>query len=80
MKSVKINEYPEQTKPVRGEFIIRTGYICPIEGDENKCKLYLVTSFDIKMSAPIVLLRSLGNDGQKKWAEQLIQNINDHEK
>ena len=80
MKSVKINEYPEKTKPVRGEFIIRTGYICPIEGDENKCKLYLVTSFDIKMSAPIVLLRSLGSDGQKKWAEQLIQNVNDHEK
>lgn len=80
MKSVKINEYPEQTKPVRGEFIIRTGYICPIEGDENKCKLYLVTSFDIKMSAPIVLLRNLGSDGQKKWSEKLIQNINDHEK
>ena len=74
-------EYPEKSKPVRAKFIIRTGYICPFldEKEGEKCKLYLATCFDMKMNFGISMMKSKGSDGQRKWVEDFIKNINKHE-
>ena len=81
IKSVENSEYPEKSKPVRAKFIIRTGYICPFfdEKEGEKCKLYLATCFDMKMNFGISMMKSKGSDGQRKWVEDFIKNINKHE-
>ena len=81
MKSVKNDDYPEKVKPIRGNFIIRAGYICPYnEGeDEEKCRLCLITCFDMKLRFPLPLVRNLSLNEQRIWAEDLIKNINKHE-
>ena len=81
MKSVKNDDYPEKVKPIRGNFIIRAGYISPYnEGeDEEKCRLCLITCFDMKLKFPLPLVRNLSLNEQRIWAEDLIKNINKHE-
>ena len=81
MKSVKNEDYPEKVKPIRGNFIIRAGYISPYnEGeDEEKCRLCLITCFDMKLKFPLPLVRNLSLNEQRIWAEDLIKNINKHE-
>ena len=81
MKSVKNDDYPEKVKPIRGNFIIRAGYICPYNDEENeeKCRLCLITCFDMKLRFPLPLVRNLSLNEQRIWAEDLIKNINKHE-
>ena len=81
MKSVKNDDYPEKVKPIRGNFIIRAGYICPYNDEENeeKCRLCLITCFDMKLRFPLPLVRNISLNEQRIWAEDLIKNINKHE-
>ena len=81
MKSVKIEDYPEKAKPVRGNFIIRAGYICPYNDgeDEEKCKFSFITCFDMKLRFPLSLVKNESIKEQRIWAEDLIKNINKYE-
>ena len=81
MKSVKIEGYPEKSKPIRGNFIIRAGYICPYNDgeEEEKCKFSFVTCFDMKLTFPLALIKNESIKEQRIWAEDLIKNINKHE-
>jgi len=81
MKSIENKEYPEKQNPIRGKFIIRTGYICPYKDEEGKkCKLYLATCIDMKMNFGSSMIIKKASDGQRQWVEELIKNINKHEK
>jgi len=81
LKSIENSEYPPKQKPVRGKFINRAAYICPYMDEEReKCKLYLASCFDMKMSFGVSMMKSKGSEGQGKWVEELIKNINKHEK
>ncbi len=81
LKSIDNSEYPPKQKPVRGKFINRAAYICPYMDEEReKCKLYLASCFDMKMSFGVSMMKSKGSEGQGKWVEELIKNINKHEK
>ena len=81
LKSIENSEYPPKQKPVRGKFINRATYICPYMDEEReKCKLYLASCFDMKMSFGVSMMKSKGSEGQGKWVEELIKNINKHEK
>ena len=81
MKSVNIEDYPEKAKPVRGNFIIRAGYISPYNDAENeeKCKFSFITCFDMKLQFPLQLIKNESIKEQRIWAEDLIKNINKHE-
>ena len=81
LKSIENSEYPPKQKPVRGKFINRAAYICPYMDEEReKCKLYLASCFDMKMNFGVSMMKSKGSEGQGKWVEELIKNINKHEK
>ena len=81
MKSIENEEYPEKQNPIRGKIIIRTGYICPYKDEEGeKCKLYLATCIDMKMNFGSSMIIKKASDGQRQWVEELIKNINKHEK
>ena len=81
MKSIENKDYPKKQNPIRGKFIIRTGYICPHDdGEGEKCKLYLVTCIDMKMNFGSSMVIKKASDGQRQWVVNLIQNINKHEK
>ena len=82
LKSVKNEAFPEQKNPVRGNFIIRAAYICPYndgEGEE-KCKFSFVTCFDMKLNYPFIMITNRACEEQRIWAENLIENINKHER
>ena len=81
MKSVNIEDYPEKAKPVRGNFIIRAGYISPYNDAENeeKCKFSFITCFDMKLQFPLQLIKNESIKEQRIWAEDLIKNIKKHE-
>lgn len=81
MKSIENEDYPEKQNPIRGKFIIRTGYICPYDdGEGEKCKLYLATCIDMKMNFGSSMVIKKASDGQRQWVVNLIKNINKHEK
>ena len=77
IKSIEHPDYPPKDKPVRGKFTNRSAYICPYE--DGKSKFYLATCFDMKMNISVSIIKNKGSEGQRKWLEDLIQNIKKHE-
>ena len=77
IKSIENSEYPPKDKPVRGLFINRAAYICPI--DNGQSKLYLSTCFDMKMNVSPSMMKQKGSEGQGQWVHKFIENIKKHE-
>jgi hypothetical protein len=73
LHSIEHPEYPPKEKPVRATFENRGEYVKPI--DANKCKLYFVSKFDMKLSAPISMMEGKGSEGQEKWVKEFIKQI-----
>lgn len=69
--SIEHPDYPEKEKPVRAIFNNRGEYIKPI--DANSCKLYFVSKFDMKLSAPASMMEGKGSEGQEKWIKEFIK-------
>ena len=77
IKSIEHPDYPAKDKPVRAEFKNRSAYICPLNDEE--CKFYLVTFFDMKLNVGVSLMKNKGSEGQGKWIDKLVENIKKHE-
>lgn len=71
------SEYPPKDKPVRGIFVNRAAYICPI--DDGHSKFYLYTCFDMKMNVGVSMMKQKGSEGQGQWVDKFINNIKKHE-
>ena len=72
LKSIEHPDYPEKEKPVRAIYENRGEYVKPI--NDNQCKLYLITKFDMKMNAPISMMEGKGSEGQAKWVKEFISH------
>ena len=72
LKSKEHPDYPEKEKPVRAIYENRGEYVKPI--NDNQCKLYLITKFDMKMNAPISMMEGKGSEGQAKWVKEFISH------
>ena len=72
LKSIEHPDYPEKEKPVRALYENRGEYVKPI--NDNQCKLYLITKFDMKMNAPISMMEGKGSEGQAKWVKEFISH------
>ena len=69
--SIEHPDYPPKEKPVRAEIENSGNFVKPIS--ENKCKLYLYSKFNMKLSAPTSMMESKGSEGQEKWVKQFIK-------
>ena len=69
--SIEHPDYPPKEKPVRASFDNRGEYVKPI--DSNKCKLYLATKFDMKLSIAASMMEGKGSEGQEKWVKEFIK-------
>ena len=72
LKSIEHPDFPAKKKPVRAIYENRGEYIKPI--NDNQCKLYLITKFDMKLSAPISMMEGKGSEGQAKWVKEFIKH------
>ena len=70
--SIEHPDYPPKEKPVRASFDNRGEYVKPI--DANKCKLYLATKFDMKISIGASMMEGKGSEGQEKWVKEFIKH------
>ena len=64
-------DYPPKEKPVRASMEHRGEYVKPI--DANRCKLYFVTKFDMKLSVSASMMEGKGSEGQEKWIKEFIK-------
>ena len=71
-KSIQHPDFPPKEKPVRADFENRGEYVKPI--GNNKCKLYIGTKFDMKLSAPTSMMEGKGSEGQAKWVKEFIKH------
>ena len=69
--SIEHPDYPAKEKPVRAIFENTGNFVKPIEG--NKCKLYMWSKFNMKLSAPTSMMESKGSEGQEKWVKKFIK-------
>ena len=71
--STENSQYPKKSKPVRGEYKNRSGYIKPL-GD-NQCQLNVVTAMDVKMSLGVSTMSKNGAEMQEKWVKNLRKQL-----
>ena len=69
MHSIENSEYPAKSKPVRGTYVNRSGYVKPL-GD-NQCKINVVTCMDIKLSVGVDRMSKSGAEMQEDWIKAL---------
>ena len=69
--SIEHPDYPPKEKPVRAIFENRGNYVEPL--DENKCKFYLASKFDMKMSVGASMMEGKGSEGQLKWFKEFVK-------
>ena len=72
LKSIEHPDFPAKKKPVRAEYENRGEYVKPI--NENQCKLYMATKFNMKVSAPVSMMEGKGSDSQAKWVKEFISH------
>ena len=72
LKSIEHPDFPAKKKPVRAEYENRGEYVKPI--NENQCKLYMATKFNLKVSAPVSMMEGKGSDSQAKWVKEFISH------
>ena len=72
LKSIEHPDFPAKEKPVRAIYENRGEYIKPI--NDNQCKFYAITKFDMKLSAPVSMMESKGSEGQCKWVKEFIKH------
>ena len=70
LKSIEHPDFPPKDKPVRAVYENRGEYVKPV--NDNQCKLYIITKFDMKLSAPISMMEGKGSEGQAKWVKEFI--------
>ena len=61
----------KKEKPVRATFENRGNYVEPL--DEYKCKFYLASKFDMKMSVGASMMEGKGSEGQLKWFKEFVK-------
>ena len=66
-------DFPPKEKPVRAEMENRGEYVKPI--DANKCKLYFVSKFDMKLYVAASMMEGKGAEGQEKWIKEFIKQL-----
>ena len=69
--SIEHPDYPPKEKPVRALFENRGEYVKPI--DDNRCKLYICTKFNMKLSVAASMMEGKGSEGQEKWVKEFIK-------
>lgn len=69
--SITHPDFPPKEKPVRADFENRGEYVKPI--DATKCKLFICSKFDMKLSAPASMMEGKGSEGQAKWVKEFIK-------
>ena len=69
--SIEHPAYPPKEKPVRAEFENRGEFIKPI--DNSKCKLYICSKFNMKLSVAASMMEVKGSEGQEKWVKEFIK-------
>ena len=72
LKSIEHPDFPAKKKPVRAEYENRGEYVKPI--NENQCKLYMATKFNMKVNAPVSMMEGKGSDSQAKWVKEFISH------
>ena len=72
LKSIEHPDFPAKKKPVRAEYENRGEYVKPI--NENQCRLYMATKFNMKVSAPVSMMEGKGSDSQAKWVKEFISH------
>ena len=65
--------YPPTKNPVRATCEIRSDYIKPI--DNNKCQMFYVSKFNMKVSAPLSMMERKGSSGQQNFVEKITKQI-----
>ena len=73
LHSIEHPDFPAKEKPVRAIFQNRGDYVKPI--DANKCKFYITSKFDMKLSAPVSMMEGKGSEGQEKWIKEFIKQL-----
>ena len=73
MHSIENPEYPAKEKPVRANYIYRTGYVKPL-GDAQ-CELTTVTAMDVKISLGYSAMAKSGAKMQEKWFNDLKKEL-----
>ena len=71
--STENSQYPKKSKPVRGEYKNRSGYIKPLS--DNQCQINVITAMDIKMSLGVERMSSNGAEMQEKWIKSLRKEL-----
>lgn len=71
--SIKVDNYPEKKKIVRGEFYNRSAYIKYI--NENKCKFIFVTHFNFMLHLSNAILTSQGSKGLEDWIKNFLKTL-----
>ena len=69
--SIEHPDYPAKKKPVRADFENRGEFVKPIDG--YKCKLYICSKFNMKLSVASSIMEGKGSEGQEKWVNQFIK-------
>ena len=72
LHSIEHPDYPEKEKPVRATFDNRGKYIKPI--NDNQCKFYLASKFDMKLSVSASMMEGKGSEGTEKWLKEFIKH------
>lgn len=71
--SIEHPDYPAKSKPVRGNYANRSGYIKPLSS--NQCQLNIITAMDIKMSLGYDTMAKNGAEMQEKWINNLRKKL-----
>ena len=72
LKSIEHPDYPAKEKPVRAEQKNFGRYVKPIS--DNQCKMYVISKFDMKLSAPISMMEGKGSEGQLKSIKEFLKH------
>jgi hypothetical protein len=72
IKSIEHPDYPAKEKPVRAEQKNFGRYVKPIS--DNQCKMYVISKFDMKLSAPISMMEGKGSEGQVKSIKEFLKH------
>ena len=72
IKSFEHPDYPAKEKPVRAEQRNFGRYVKPIS--DNQCKMYVISKFDMKLSAPISMMEGKGSEGQLKSIKEFLKH------
>ena len=72
IKSIEHPDFPPKDKPVRAIYENRGEYVKPI--NDNQCKYYNITKFDMKLSAPVSMMEGKGSEGQAKWLKEFLKH------